>query len=345
MTADLIALAREAGVAGRTWDLWTASDVVQDALIEAVTDLDTDALEAAFLEGRRQHRIANGWRTVWTTAPADYDWFGTETIVECGEWHGKKLRSVLIDPDQYQGQTDRYFSGMHPSLDEDPRVAEERAKVRAAQDKVEREVREATRQAGLTWLTTATEDELEDFDGFEARGLRYQDIRVEKARRSAAVTESARLSELARCEALVPRGATLIDDGSPAERGVYGYIPGRPTHVWYNVFVQRAYPDDAEHNYVHGEGLDHVGSLAYVADWIVSGRLRVATAADNVPPRAVVQRVGHDRFKDIRHVEVEGRHVWVFDKLWRNERLVLDERGHIVRAKKIVEAALAQVRP
>jgi hypothetical protein len=38
-----------------------------------------------------------GWVAFWTTAPEDYDWFGTGTAEQCGEWKGKQLRRVVAD--------------------------------------------------------------------------------------------------------------------------------------------------------------------------------------------------------------------------------------------------------
>jgi hypothetical protein len=117
-------------------------------------------------------------------------------------------------------------------------------------------------------------------------------------------------------------------------------IPGRAPRVYYAVKVQRGWPDDADHANVIGEGFDNAGSLLSVAEWIASGRLRIATEADAVPPRAVVERIGWDRLRDIRRVDVDGRAVWLGRALWGTETLVLDEKGHLVRSKKVRDAAL-----
>jgi len=335
----LVILAREAGRAGDRWSRWTSSDVVQDAINAAEVYPDTDAIEAAFCEGRRELRAAT-WRVCWTTAPADYDTNDVEPLETSADtWHGKTLRKVAIDPEGYVYQTSRYGSGLHPVWDEDPRVEEARIQARVAAERIDREAREAKRAAGLVWLQTATEDELEDFDTFEARGVRYDDVRAEKKRRAACAADKARADEWARCLAAIPEGATLIDAGKPGKRGIYGWLPGRDPHVYYSVRIVRGWPDEADHANVMGEGDDNAGSASLVADYLTSGRLRVA-APGEVPPRAVVARIGHDRVKEIRRVEVEGRVVWVGRPLFAGEAIVLDEHGHLVRAKKVVAAAL-----
>jgi len=314
------------------------SDEVQD-LIMAMTPFsrrDQDAIEAAFREGYRQHKLAGGWRTIWTTAPADYDSFGTETIEEGGEWRGKQLRRVIVDPTHLDYQTSRYASGLHGYWDEDPRVEESRWQARHEQERVERAAQEAKRAAGLTWVRTATEAELEDEDALHERGLRYQDARDETRRRQEHAAETARAAEWARCCAIVSEGSTLLDRGESSRRDQFGVIPGRASHVYYNVRVVRGWPDDADHANVVGEGNDTAGSLCYVADWITSGRMEVVSQ-DDVPPRPVVQRIGHEHVKDIQRVDVQGRSVWV-GRATFGEQLILDEKGHVVRAKKVLAA-------
>jgi len=330
-------MARAAGLAGEQWSRWTMSDDVQEAIETAPDAFDSDAIEAAFCAGRAELR-AKTWRVTWTTAPADYDTGGTETLETCGAWHGKTLRKVVIEPESYVYQTSRYWSGIHSSWDADPRIEEASIAARIAAENVARDAREAKRAAGLVWLQTATEDELDDYDTFEARGVRSDDVRAERKRREAETASKACADEWARCLAVIPEGATLVDAGEPSTRGVYGMIPGRAPHVYYAVRIVRSWPDDAEHANVMGEGNDNAGSASYVADWLASGRLRVA-APGEVPPRAVVARIGHEHVKAIRRVEVAGKVVWV-GRAKFGETMVLDERGHLVRAAKIVAAAL-----
>ncbi|MGA7122392.1 MAG: hypothetical protein WBY94_19975 [Polyangiaceae bacterium] len=329
----LVKLAREAGCAGIDWGKWTASDEVQD-LID--TSFDSEPIKAAYAEGRRELLIAT-WRIVWTTAPEAYDGFGTQTIEACGTLYGKVLRRVVIEPSNYVYQTSRYGSGLHPSWEEDPRVEEARSQARIAASVAADNDRKAKHDAGIVWLqTTATDADLEDFDTFESRGLRYDEVRAEKQRRESVLVEERRDAEWAWCAAAVPDGVTLIDEGEAAVRGKWGIIPGRDAHVYYNVKIVRGFPNDADHANVIGDGNDNAGSLLYVAQWIKDGRLRIVKPEDNVPPRAVLERIGQDRVRDIRTVEVDGRKVWVGRPLFSLETLVLDEKGHLVRSKKIL---------
>jgi len=54
-------------------------------------------------------------RTAYTTAPSDYDGFGTVTYeFEAGtDNRGLTVRKVGIEPDHWDWQTGRYLSGMH----------------------------------------------------------------------------------------------------------------------------------------------------------------------------------------------------------------------------------------
>jgi hypothetical protein len=333
MDPNLVILARAAGLAGQTWNAWTGSDEVQD-LINACGRLDIHAIEVAFAEGAREHRIAGGWRIMWTTAPADYDGFGTETIEDCGRYCGKALRRILVDPDYVNYQTSRNGSGLHPTWDDDPRVAEAKAKEAHDRRIADDAARQAKHAEGLVWLQTASDNDLEDFDVFEARGLRYADVKAEKERRIDAGAEKARVAEWARCLAVIVEGSTLIDVGRPSVRGQYGVIPGCPPHVYYNVTIVRSWPDEVDRANVIGQGNENAGSASLVADWLISGRLRVARPGE-VPPYAVLKRIGQEHLRSIRRVTAEGRTVWVGRPTF-GETLVLDEKGHIVRSKKIL---------
>ena len=80
-------LARAAGAAGA--DLGRlhlprrCADKIVMVLDEAPGRLDLAPVETAYADGRAAWRIASGWRVMWTTAPADYDQFGTTTIETC----------------------------------------------------------------------------------------------------------------------------------------------------------------------------------------------------------------------------------------------------------------------
>lgn len=51
--------------------------------------------------------------TRYTTAPDDYDGFGTRTIGIVGYDSGKPVRQVEIHPEHLRWQESRYGSGMH----------------------------------------------------------------------------------------------------------------------------------------------------------------------------------------------------------------------------------------
>ena len=164
---DLETMARAAGAAGEEWQDFTYRDDVQTIVMvldEAPGRLDLAPVETAYADGRAAWRIASGWRVMWTTAPADYDQFGTTTIETCGEWRGKQLRRVLANPQHASYQADRYGSGLHPCFDDDPREADRIAKERWAKLDADRLAHEAKRAAGLQWLAACDAAALDDTD-------------------------------------------------------------------------------------------------------------------------------------------------------------------------------------
>ena len=372
--ADVVALARASGRAGESWLDFTFRDDVQALVDRACVDGPIgsfDRIAAAHDEGVNERRITvEGWKTMWTTAEEDYDSFGTTTVEKCGAWKGKELRRVIAHPHHANYQADRYGSGLHPTFDEDPRIADARAEERLQALMAEDKARAERRAAGLAWLAAATDKELAratDTDehgrvAAEDRGLSFADVRDERKRRHEAEVKRAQAETWARCRALVPDGAILVDDGSPGSRGHYGWIKGRDPHVYYGVTLRDDYSQDADHAYVVGEGGDRrggeiVASLEQTAEWIKSGRLRVVSASD-VPPRAVLDRLGQEQIKKILRVEVdrsagaswtaagvgkvrgEGRLVWVGAPRFTYKPMVLDENGRIVRAAKTLAVAL-----
>lgn len=99
--------------------------------------------------------------------------------------------------------------------------------------------------------------------------------------------------------------------------------------MYYNVRVA-IYPRTVEaHVIVDGTGYHTAGSLEYVVAQIDAKILRVATLAD-VPPRAVLDRVGHERLAKVMRVEVNGRALWVHEY---GEIHAYDEKGHKTRGK------------
>lgn len=350
-SALLLTLARAAGAADVSWAEWQCSDEVQ-ALVDAGTvhGRDIRAAQEAYREGVREHRIAGGWLIRWTTANEDYDTFGTETVEACGDYHGKPLRRVIMDPHHATYQADRYGSGLHPTWEEDPRVLDAAAKARADEHTRYLAERDAKRAAGLDWLKTATDAELEDFDVVEAHGVGYTDVRAERKRRVDAAEETKRAADWERCLAVIPEGCIIFDPGTEGFRGTYGWISGRPTHVYYNVRIVRGWPDTVENANVIGAAVNggNAGSVEDVAGFLAQApgakdtggfplrSMRIVDASE-VPPRPVVERIGHEHVLKIRRVEAAGRVVWVGRPTF-GEVLVLDEKGRLVRAQKVIKA-------
>jgi len=346
---DLERLAREAGKAGVRYSDWSCCDAVFElvsALDEAGIRFDTRKFEAAHGEGRREFKLSGGWRSLWTTAPSDYDLFGTETVEDGGEWKGKRLRRVIVDPAHVDYQEGRYSSGLHGSWPEDPRVEEARWAEERARRKAEDEEREARRKAGLEWLASVDDSLVEgDEDAFDeelrAHGLRWEDGRAEHRHRAAAKKDAERAVTWARCRAAFADGATLVDPGSPSTRGYFGVIPGREPRVWHRVAVRQSYQraDDAQLAEVYdGETTVLIGALVDVADQIAKGELRAAGEGEHLPPGAVVARLGIP-FTEIVRAEVGGVAVWVGCQRFGFDLLVLDDAGKLVRKKAVREAA------
>ncbi len=339
MTLPIYDLARAAGKTGDGFSDWINTDEAQGHL-DGPVRIDHRALEAAFYEGRR-----STWTVAWTTAPEAYDGFGTTTLEMGGEWHGKTLRKISIDPEFYGWQTGRFGSGMHGTWAEDPRLEEARVQEQIVQDKLRREQEAAQREVGLVWLTTVDASKLESTDAnweeWHAHGVRSEDVRAERDYRTAVETANTKRETWARCAAIIPEGASIVDPGAPSKVGRYGRIPGRDPYAWRSVKIVPGYPaDDPEKASVVGEGNETVASLTTVAEWITEGHWRLATPEDIIPPVAVLQRIGHRDLRRIHRVDTNGVISWV-GRASFGERMVLDENGHLVRSKKIREHALS----
>lgn len=342
----LVALARSAGATGKSWHDWVMSDEIQDviAAMPSFTGSEQDAIEKAFEEGRRERSAARG-RIVWTTAPKDYDGADATELEIVGDYFGKPLRKIAIDPEGYQWQTGRYASGIYGVWDKDPVAEDRRVHEEHAKFNAERAAVEAKHAAGREWLHTATAEELADEDLCWEHGATHKDTREERSRRHAATEEEGRTAEWARVAALIPEGSTLIDDGAYIPSPMVGLRPiHRPSAIHYDVRIVHGWPDTAERAQVHeatGKSASKpFGTAAHVADMLSKGQLRVAKEGE-APPRAVAERIGYERWKDIRRVEVQGKIVWVGRATFGSEDLVLDENGRLVRTKKIADAAQA----
>lgn len=352
--AALIEAARKAGAEGMSFSEFSSLD----STIEAATSLDPEALdvpalEVAHAEGVREYR-AKTWVSCWTTASERYDNFGTATVEGPYAWRGKELRRVIMHPAHANQQRARYASGLCGDWDEDPRIEEGRIRERIKHERQERDALAKRREDGLLWLSTLSDDEVigwdaaPDRDGeLVSRCLTWSDHKAEEKKRRAARAAAERAAEWARCRALVPDGATLIDEGTPGFHGTYGWVPGRPKDAWRSIKVEPhyAYKDDAEQARVVGEGPTpagtYVGSLAYVACLIEKGKMRLARPDEHVPPRKVVERIGC-AWDDVLRFEVPGGgHVWLGRPIGSVESMVLDDDAKVVRSKKIREAAAA----
>lgn len=348
---DLETSARAAGAAGLAYSEWASSDatfaLVERADGETRKGVDTGPCEAAFAEGRSEHR-AKSWRSVWTTAPADYDQRGTETAEGPFSWEGRQLRRVLVEPDFYPYQTARYASGMGGAWEEDPRVGDARIAERIANERFERELHAARRAGGLLWIREVDAGFLfgdDDAADEEARqhGIGWSDVRAERTRRNEEKAAAERAVVWKRCRASFADGATLIDEGTKGSYSSFGngWIPGQPKRAWRECKVKSHYDlrnaGDADKAEVVGEGHESAGSLELVAGHLLTGRYRLARPDEHVPPLAVVKRFGREPFDAIFRVEAEGATVWVGSPTFGV--LVLDDAGKVVRKKKLVEAA------
>ena len=63
--------------------------------------------------------MKKSWVVTYTTAPEDYDWFGTHTVTIAGkDKRGKTVRMVMSDPKHVDAQRGRYASGLHMVADQ-----------------------------------------------------------------------------------------------------------------------------------------------------------------------------------------------------------------------------------
>ena len=339
---SLIQAARAAGASGKSWHNWVMSDETQDAIVAAPVFMqkDQDALEKAYEEGRRTRSATTG-RIIWTTAPKDYDTNDATELEVVGDYFGKPLRKVAIDPEGYQYQTGRYASGVHGVWDKDPVEEDRYYRDQSAKRDAERAAGEEKRKAAVTWLQTASQAELEDEDLVHDKGARYEDVRAEKRRRHETAADEERSAGLSRIASLIPEGGTVVDEGAYIPPPMVGLRPiHRRATVYYNVKLVHGYPDDAAHakvEYGVGRGRKTV-SAEHFADMLAKGHTRVVREGE-VPPQLVADRIGVEKWKDIRHVKVGNRDVWVGRATFGSEDLVLDEKGKLIRARNVVDAA------
>lgn len=349
-SVEIGVLAREAGRSGRNWMDWTADDAVQSYVFEH--EADSDVWEQAWERGRQEYLRSKGWVTRWTTAPADYDTFGTRTVSshtlagESSEYSGFRsdttqvLREILVDFNHVQYQEGRNSSGLHPTWIEDPRIEALREIDRAKQRRIEEERRAELRVFGLAWLSFASDQEIETVvqdDTVESRGITYSDVRVERKRRAEVVEIADRTTRWKACWALVPIGGILVDDGEVFAPSNYGTSSRRPSCVYYDIRLTDDWDQDPSKATVMAGKLI-VGCMEHVADWIKSGRLRVVQASE-VPPEPVMKRLGLDRLSSTKSFTFEGETVWVGYQLWVRDPLILSAKGRLIRRKSLRDKA------
>ena len=341
---DLETLARDAGRAGKDFQgfLYDLEDDAAKLASELNNADELPAIEAALTEGLREHFEKAGWISLWTTAPADYDGFGTFKIELAGDLHGKPVRRVLVDPRHIGWQMGRYSSGALAWESDPIKAEEERARRRAQQDDEDRE-RAERRAAGLVWIREIAPSLLDDDEKLDPelskRALTWHDAFVERKRRVEEKERARLIAQWNECRAAFKDGCTLVDPGRPSARDSFGYvIPGRDPEVYRNVTTTAYDEIDADRVPVHDENRNFVGSLFMVAKRLKSGELRIAEPTEVFPPLAVVKRINRPYTEVLRVPVGDEKHVWVGWPLFGTGLLVLDDAGHLVRRKAHIDA-------
>lgn len=283
----------------------------------------------------------------WTTAPRDYDFAGDTVELETVVSHGmlplegrtpKTWRKVAIHPKGVLNQEYRYSSGMHASWDRDPREVEREEIERYEEGKRAFETKKAAEAEIAAWLENASLEELlaerEKEDGLRPH-LTYDALSKATRRRQEVAEKAERQAELEKLRARIPASGIIIEDvfsfrqtGAPVKIGETVHYGLKIDPFW-------------------GQPLEEVDVCSAKAAWAIrrfverldEGSLRPAEVAD-VPPEPVSRRIGYDRFKEIKRYEINGQVVWVGRAPFVSEPVVLDEKGHIARSRKIVQAAI-----
>lgn len=128
--------------------------------------------------------------------------------------------------------------------------------------------------------------------------------------------------ELTACLATVAPGSTLLDDGADGDPWIYYDISLRPDEAG-------TLPSTDIRVFADGKC---VGTLLEVSEQIRSGQLRVATAADDVPPQAVMQRFGLSRRAHVLHVSLPTGDVWIGTGAKPSYPSIFDANGGWVRS-------------
>jgi hypothetical protein len=144
---------------------------------------------------------------------------------------------------------------------------------------------------------------------------------------------------------MIPEACVIVEDGR--RRGsIRAPVQRVASRVYYNVSVIEV-KQDATQSYVSCDtevrGRCELGTLQDVCEDIAAGRCRVAQVGD-VPPKAVLDRIGHSQLSTVLRLEIDGRLVWVGRRMFEYDPMVLNERGHIVTVKRVRDEALERYR-
>lgn len=335
----LLPFAEMAGSSGTDWLTWSCSDEAIAAFRDlAPNDEQCAAIVAAHARGWRGHKIASGWVRQWTTAPAYYDqWSTIGTVV--GEYSGKPLREVTIDPRYLIAQCDRYYSGAVFLVSEvDPRIADaERA---AKRDRWAREdaERAAKREAGIAWLRDQPDSALEDYDELEARCLTIDDRKAERRRRAEEREAATRAADWNALAPLIPIGGTLVYEGREGNR----FVQAQPAQVWRGLSLVVPHDPDVdkvEVRCVRDDGSPGtVGTVRDVAYGITEGHFRAARDGEILPTSKVLARAG-GRWDRARGVQLPGGDTyWLVRESPLQPEIVVDRAGRLVRKQAVADA-------
>ena len=283
--------ANQAGASGQSWSNWLGHDDV----IDAYNSLDSAGLgdKARVLWGEAFKKgTQSKLKRYWTTTPEDFDGFGTTTISREGDYLGKQLRVVGIDPKYVGWQADRYGSGLHATWETDPRVEDRKRVEKEAKLQSEREDLERRRSRGVQWLASLSDKQLKDAHSnpvFENSALQLTDLRAERARREA-IDQQQKLIEAAKN--VIPGGVYVIPE---APRRAFQIYYGAHLHNPNNTLK------DAE---VWFDGHRHRIPL----DSLDAGFHK---PADAVMPEAVYRRLEPKALRDVERVIFEGKDYYV----------------------------------
>jgi hypothetical protein len=267
--------------------------------------------------------------------------YGSKELRVVGEWRGGIVRMVEVRDDLLEGQEARYVSGAHGTWDYDPIETDERAARQREAWAARANADEQRRKDGLAWLRSLSDTEIEalrngESEALESRGLGYRDTRDEALRRLNEIAAERRERQFVACMEVM-RGVRVLYE--PGYRGSFG--PSQvAAKIHYDVTVY-VVDRDADRSEVWGYDCrgrrEVLGELELIAA-LVDDRDWTVIDPDDAIPREVLRRVEWRDPDRVTCLEVEGRTCYVCQN--PTGRFVLDDRGHKVRKRSIVEAAI-----